>query len=262
MLDQIVSRPVIAWAEKFKVEQVESAEVPRSWVLNLLQHSRALAQLEQKAIFPLRESLMSYFSRKHNIGTATRAPRWKTYVLGTLGVAGLGLTGYAVVRVAILLTGLDHSEVTELGQGLGATFLRVIAALLIRCRVDHPRRREDWFQSALGPRRAAVGTDCCVSSGQCFFSCYFADLISARRRPRHRFHFAAFAGNAVVHPLQRDRRRDGDSHRSERSLHRMPDQWLATLAKAHPSGGIFPYLLPDVIIVISGGTIAGRRISI
>jgi NitT/TauT family transport system permease protein len=132
LLDQFVWRPVIAWAEKFKVEQVESAEVPHSWVLNLLQHSRALAQLEQKAIFPLRESLMSYFSRRHNAGTATApAPRWKTYVLGVLGIAALGLTGYAVVRVAILLTGLDHSEVTELGQGLGATFLRVIAALLI-----------------------------------------------------------------------------------------------------------------------------------
>jgi NitT/TauT family transport system permease protein len=132
LLDQFVWRPVIAWAEKFKVEQVESAEVPHSWVLNLLQHSRALARLEQKAIFPLRESLMSYFSRRHNAGTTTAAaPRWKTYVLGILGIAALGLTGYAVVRVAILLTGLDHSEVTELGQGLGATFLRVIAALLI-----------------------------------------------------------------------------------------------------------------------------------
>jgi len=132
LLDQFVWRPVIAWAEKFKVEQVESAEVPHSWVLNLLQHSRALAQLEQKAIFPLRESLMSYFSHRHTIGTATApASRWKTYALGILGIAALGLTGYAVVRVAILLTGLDHSEVTELGQGLGATFLRVIAALLI-----------------------------------------------------------------------------------------------------------------------------------
>jgi NitT/TauT family transport system permease protein len=132
LLDQFVWRPVIAWAEKFKVEQVESAEVPHSWVLNLLQHSRALAQLEQKAIFPLRESLMSYFSRKHRTGTSVASgPSWKTYVVGILGIAALGLTGYAVVRVAILLTGLDHSEVTELGQGLGATFLRVIAALLI-----------------------------------------------------------------------------------------------------------------------------------
>src|ERR1700680_2961752 len=65
LLDQFVWRPVIAWAEKFKVEQVESAIVPHSWVLNLLQHSRGLAELQKKAIFPLRESLMSYFSRRH-----------------------------------------------------------------------------------------------------------------------------------------------------------------------------------------------------
>src|SRR5580693_7351521 len=65
LLDQFVWRPVIAWAEKFKVEQVESAEVPHSWVLDLIQHSRSLAQLRQKAVFPVRESLMSYFSRRH-----------------------------------------------------------------------------------------------------------------------------------------------------------------------------------------------------
>src|SRR5579864_1606466 len=47
LLDQFVCRPVIAWAEKFKVEQVESANVPHSWVLNLLQHSPGLAQLQR-----------------------------------------------------------------------------------------------------------------------------------------------------------------------------------------------------------------------
>ena len=132
LLDQFVWRPVIAWAEKFKVEQVESAEVPHSWVLDLLQHSRALAQLEKKAIFPLRESLMSYFSRRHRAEPTTEAgSHWKAWVFRILGVVALGLTGYAMVRVAILLTGLDHSELAELGRGLGATFLRVIAALLI-----------------------------------------------------------------------------------------------------------------------------------
>src|ERR1700732_3153602 len=70
LLDQFVWRPVIAWAEKFKVEQVQSADVPHSWVLNLLQHSRGLAQLQRRAIFPLRESLMSYFSRRHRAEAA------------------------------------------------------------------------------------------------------------------------------------------------------------------------------------------------
>jgi len=132
LLDQFVWRPVIAWAEKFKVEQVESAEVPHSWVLHLIQHSRSLAQIQQKAIFPLRESLMSYFSRRHRAEPVAGAGiRWRTWLLGILGIAALGMTGYAVIRVAILLTGLNHSEATELGQGLGATFLRVIAALII-----------------------------------------------------------------------------------------------------------------------------------
>ena len=36
LLDQFVWRPVIAWAEKFKMEQVESAETPTSWMLDLL----------------------------------------------------------------------------------------------------------------------------------------------------------------------------------------------------------------------------------
>jgi NitT/TauT family transport system permease protein len=132
LLDQFIWRPVIAWAEKFKVEQVESADVPHSWVLNLVQHSRSLAQLRKKAVFPLRESLMSYFSRRHRAEpTAEMGPRWRPWVLGGFGVAALSLTGYAVIRVAILLTGLDHSEMAELGRGLGATFLRVIAALVI-----------------------------------------------------------------------------------------------------------------------------------
>jgi NitT/TauT family transport system permease protein len=132
LLDQFVWRPVIAWTEKFKVEQVQSADVPHSWVLNLLQHSRGLAQLQRKAIFPLRESLMSYFSKRHRAEPVLETGSgWKTWVLGILGAAALGLTGSAVVRVAILLTGLNHSEVAELGRGLGATFLRVIAALVI-----------------------------------------------------------------------------------------------------------------------------------
>ncbi len=132
LLDQFVWRPVIAWAEKFKVEQVESADVPHSWVLDLMQHSRALAQLRKRAIFPLRESLMAYFSRRRDAHPdAGAGTTWKTWLLRVVGILALGLTGYALVRVAILLTGLNHGEIAELGKGLGATFLRVLVTLLI-----------------------------------------------------------------------------------------------------------------------------------
>ena len=41
-MDQLIWRPVIAWAEKFKFEQVESAQAQHSPVLDLLRSSRVL----------------------------------------------------------------------------------------------------------------------------------------------------------------------------------------------------------------------------
>src|SRR5208337_2067457 len=132
LLDQFLWRPVIAWAEKFKVEQVESTNVPHSWVLDLMQHSRGMAQLRKRALFPLREKLMRYFSRQEP-GELIAQPHaaWKLWLARTIGIAALGAVGYAMVRVAILLTGLTRPEVHELGLGLGATFLRITAALVI-----------------------------------------------------------------------------------------------------------------------------------
>jgi NitT/TauT family transport system permease protein len=132
LLDQFVWRPVIAWAEKFKVEQVESTNVPRSWVLDLMQHSHALAQLRRRAFFPLREKLLLHFVRRGS-DESTGEPRsaWKIWVARLIGIAALGGIGYAVARVVILLTGLTRTDFNELGLGLGATFLRITAALVI-----------------------------------------------------------------------------------------------------------------------------------
>ena len=130
LLDQFVWRPVIAWAEKFKVEQVESTDVAHSWVLDFLRHSRILSQLRRQAILPLRESLMANFARRHKPEVVPQDP-WRTWTLRLVGLATIGLIAYSVVRVVILLTGLTRPEVSELGLGLGATFLRVELALLI-----------------------------------------------------------------------------------------------------------------------------------
>ncbi|HXY15479.1 MAG TPA: ABC transporter permease subunit [Terriglobales bacterium] len=130
LLDQFVWRPVIAWAEKFKVEQVESTDAPHSWVLNFLRHSRILAGIHKHAVLPLRESLMEHFSRSQE-REAVPLNRRKLWTGRILALAALGLITYAMVRVVILLTGLTRPEITELGWGLGATFLRVQLALLI-----------------------------------------------------------------------------------------------------------------------------------
>jgi len=45
VVDQLVWRPLVAWAEKFKLEQTEGTDSPRSWALDLLQRSYVLAWL-------------------------------------------------------------------------------------------------------------------------------------------------------------------------------------------------------------------------
>ncbi len=131
LLDQFVWRPVIAWAEKFKIEQVESADAPRSWVLNLFRHSRGLAALRKRTVQPLSEKLMLYFAREKSVEEMEKTSATRVWVIRVLAVALLTGMGYGIVRVVMLLTGLDHTEVSEVGVGLLATFVRVNLALLL-----------------------------------------------------------------------------------------------------------------------------------
>jgi len=131
LLDQFVWRPVIAWAEKFKVEQVESTDAPQSWVLDLIRHSGSLARIRKSTVTPLREHLMSYFARPGSTEEAEPVSPWKIWLARLLAVALLGGMGYGLVRVGIILSGLQKAELREAGIGLVATFVRVNLALLI-----------------------------------------------------------------------------------------------------------------------------------
>src|ERR1700744_1681031 len=51
LLDQVVWRPVIAWAEKFKIEQVESTDAPQSWFLDLIESSKLLVRMRKRELF-------------------------------------------------------------------------------------------------------------------------------------------------------------------------------------------------------------------
>jgi len=132
LIDQFVWRPVIAWAEKFKFEQVESASAPTSWVLDFLRRSQGVAFFRRRAARPLREQLVHYFSRPPATPVESeRRHQAALWLFRILGIAVLAAIGYAVVRVAMILTGLHASEFHQLGLGLGATFLRVNLTLVL-----------------------------------------------------------------------------------------------------------------------------------
>jgi NitT/TauT family transport system permease protein len=131
-IDQFVWRPVIAWAEKFKMEQVESASVPTSWVLDFLRRSRGVALFRKRAVRPLREQMIHYFAPQLQV-RAESAGENKTvlWLWRVVGILALAAIAYSVARVVMILTGLRASEFRQIGIGLAATFLRVNLTLVL-----------------------------------------------------------------------------------------------------------------------------------
>jgi NitT/TauT family transport system permease protein len=132
LIDQTVWRPVIAWAEKFKIEQVASSDIPRSPILSLLRSSQLLPFLSRLIVFPLRESLNTHFALSNEqsaSGDATEpSTRWTVRVLGVLALCGIA---YAVMRLFGVIATTSLPELRHLFVGAGATFLRVEVALLL-----------------------------------------------------------------------------------------------------------------------------------
>src|SRR6202050_76767 len=62
LIDQLVWRPVIAWAQKFKFEQVEAVEAPRSPILELLRSSKLLPFIERNTVGPFVERASLHFA--------------------------------------------------------------------------------------------------------------------------------------------------------------------------------------------------------
>jgi NitT/TauT family transport system permease protein len=132
LVDQMVWRPTIAWAEKFKFEQVEAAITPRSPVLDLLRRSRILPLFARRSVLPLREALNLHFARAH---VASRRHHLvgglRRFILRALLVAALFSIGYAMLRMGSMLAAVTRPEIGEILRGAGATFLRVEATLLL-----------------------------------------------------------------------------------------------------------------------------------
>ena len=132
LVDQIIWRPTIAWAEKFKFEQVEAAITPRSPVLDLLRRSKILPLAARESVLPLGEALNLHFARAQ---AAPRRPRagggLRRFMLRALMVAALLGIAYAMVKTSSLLAAISRPEIREILRGAGATFLRVEATLLL-----------------------------------------------------------------------------------------------------------------------------------
>jgi NitT/TauT family transport system permease protein len=130
LLDQLVWRPLLAWAERFKLEMVESEGKTSSWFYKVLRGSVLWSSLWQRVLGPLDQRLLAWSLRKKALGETEgkRRSRLQFYVL--TGILG-GALALGVAWAARFLLSLPASQWIPIFEGAGATMLRVILALLL-----------------------------------------------------------------------------------------------------------------------------------
>jgi len=133
--DQLVWRPLIAWSDKFKFEQVESADRVTSPILTLLRRSNLLSSLPGRAWTHIEEPIFRRLSRTQECRVVHPVDEEKsnrpTLTLWMLAVAAIGIIGWGALQAVIMLKTVSWPDMKLLLEGAAATFGRVNAALLI-----------------------------------------------------------------------------------------------------------------------------------
>ena len=135
--DQFLFRPLVAWADKFRMENTSSGNAPESWLLDLIRRTRLIHQLLVPAGWVL-ATIARIPVRLPRAGDA-RGPsgarqRGKRSRVGDLvwGLLVLVVTVYVAWRVvAFVRTGVTWSEVRQVFLLGGLTLARVLLLIVI-----------------------------------------------------------------------------------------------------------------------------------
>ncbi|HET7402835.1 MAG TPA: ABC transporter permease subunit, partial [Usitatibacter sp.] len=143
--DQLVWRPLIAWAEKFKIEQTAAGDAPQSWFLDFLKRSWLLEWASERVAPALGRLARALGSRGSTLARAVRrrAPsptpafvRIVAWVLGAALIVWLAVDAFGIAReIRTELTPRDMVHVVWLGM---LTFLRVLAMTVLATAVWTP----------------------------------------------------------------------------------------------------------------------------
>lgn len=132
LMDQLVWRPILAWADKFKVAMVSGDEPPESWVYDAVSRSWLLKQAGQRIWHPFTEwvddSLGRIFKPSGRTGGFEGRP---SVVVVLAAIVGVGVLMYGGVRAAVLLSTLPGGQWARIGLGALATLGRVALSLVV-----------------------------------------------------------------------------------------------------------------------------------
>ncbi|RKU04930.1 sulfonate ABC transporter permease [Burkholderia sp. Nafp2/4-1b] len=133
--DQFLFRPLVAWADKFRMENTASGDAPQSWLLDMMRRTHLIHQLLVPAGWLLSQAARIPLRVPSFKGVGARgAARRRSSRVGDIAWAALVLLGTAYIAwrvVSFVATGVTMGEVGHvLVLGL-ITLLRVLVLIAI-----------------------------------------------------------------------------------------------------------------------------------
>jgi NitT/TauT family transport system permease protein len=133
--DQLIWRPLIAWSDKFKFEQVESADQVTSPILELIRRSKICQTLPGRIWDCVEEPVFRHLAQSKECRVVkpldeTRSGKTSP-VLWAAALAGAMAVCWAAAQAVLMLRDVTIADLRLLLEGAAATFLRVNASLLI-----------------------------------------------------------------------------------------------------------------------------------
>jgi NitT/TauT family transport system permease protein len=131
-LDQFVWRPLLAWADHFRLDTVEGEEAPTSWFYDAIRSSALIDYVSRHVTQPASERLDQWVARRfQRAEVAVPHPEHtgRTWIFAA--AVGLAIMAYALYRGGGLLMSVPGGEWGSIGVSLLATLVRVIIALSI-----------------------------------------------------------------------------------------------------------------------------------
>ena len=136
--DQLVWRPLLVWADKFKMELTESANPPASWFYNLLRRTYLFEWIGEKVLIPLGDFYQGIqrqlaAKRKEDLDEPNRSGGYFWRVIGILLVLGLILEALVAIRAGFDVV-YQHISLNEILHIFGLGFVtlgRVLAVTIL-----------------------------------------------------------------------------------------------------------------------------------
>ncbi|MBN3894051.1 MAG: ABC transporter permease subunit [Nostoc sp. NOS(2021)] len=133
--DFFVWRPLIAWAEKFKFEMVETENAPQSWVLDIIRRSPTLRAISDRVFQPLQTAIDDGLIRSFPVRSVPVNAKGSLNLpsfLNWIFVSGFTLIVlWGTWEAVLLLRTLGWTDWLQVIKGAALTALRVIIALIL-----------------------------------------------------------------------------------------------------------------------------------